>query len=77
MDGLSIESIRALDKSNMLDLLMEFSGQIAEAEAIGSQIDFTKGVSKDFNKIVFAGMGGSAIGADLIRSYYFFMVPTL
>ncbi len=69
MDGLGIESIRALDRSNMLDLLLRFSGQIAEAEAIGSQIDFTKSISKDFNKIVFAGMGGSAIGADLIKSY--------
>ena len=32
----------------------------------------TKRIKRDFNKIVFAGLGGSAIGADLVRSYLYF-----
>ena len=51
----------------MLKLLFEFPNQLKEAEAIGDRIVFSAKI--DFNKIVFAGVGGSAIGADLIRSY--------
>ncbi|MFH1752871.1 MAG: bifunctional phosphoglucose/phosphomannose isomerase [Candidatus Omnitrophota bacterium] len=63
------KTVRSLDKSDMLKLLSGFPGQLKEALAIGKKISFDKDVKRDFNKIVFCGLGGSAIGADLIRSY--------
>jgi len=51
----------------MLNLLLNFPKQIEEAKVIGEKIDFS--IKATFNKVVFCGLGGSAIGADLIRSY--------
>lgn len=67
---LDIESIKQIDKSNMLELLLGFPLQCKAAVRIANtaKILFEK---KDFNKIVFAGMGGSAIGADLIKAYLY------
>jgi len=64
-------SIEKLDKSNMLDLLLDFPMQCKAAVDIAekSKIMFEK---RDFKNIVFAGLGGSAIGADLVRSYLYF-----
>lgn len=67
MSSISIESVKALDKSSMLKLLLEFPRQILDAQRIGKECRFS--VKARFNKIVFTGVGGSAIGADLIRSY--------
>lgn len=63
------KKIKDMDKSNMLGLLLGLNEQCSEAKEIGS--GFTpKGVSADGVKnIVFTGLGGSAIGADLIRSF--------
>jgi glucose/mannose-6-phosphate isomerase len=69
--SLSAESLKKLDKSKMLDLLLDFPLQCRAAVAIarGAQLAFAK---RDFTKIVFCGLGGSAIGADLIKSYLYF-----
>lgn len=69
--GLSAYNIKKLDKSGMLEFLLDFPLQCKIAQELGNKakILFEK---KEFNKIVFAGMGGSAIGADLIRSYLYF-----
>jgi glucose/mannose-6-phosphate isomerase len=69
--SLSQQNIKSLDKSNMLELLLDFPEQcrVALALAQSAKILFEK---RDFRKIVFAGMGGSAIGADLVRSYLYF-----
>lgn len=68
---LSAEGIKQLDKSDMLGLLLDFPLQCKTAVDIAKQakILFEK---RDFQKIVFAGLGGSAIGADLVRSYLYF-----
>lgn len=68
--SLSRQNLKKLDKSNMLDLLLDFPQQCKLAVSIAedAKILFEK---RDFNKIVFAGMGGSAIGADLVRSYLY------
>ncbi|MFH0738782.1 MAG: bifunctional phosphoglucose/phosphomannose isomerase [Candidatus Omnitrophota bacterium] len=65
------DSIKKLDKSDMLGLLMDFPAQCKAAKEIAQQarISFEK---RDFNKVIFAGLGGSAIGADLVRSYLYF-----
>ncbi len=63
------KKIKALDKSNMLDLLLGLDRQCGEAKDIGMNFK-PDGISRDGVKnIVFTGLGGSAIGADLIRSY--------
>jgi len=69
--SLGLENLKKLDKSRMLDLLLDFPEQCRAAVAIArnTKILFAK---KDFQKLVFIGMGGSAIGADLVRSYLYF-----
>jgi len=68
---LNLKTIKQIDKSDMLNLLLDFPQQCRAALNIAenAKILFEK---KDFNKIVFVGMGGSAIGADLVRSYLYF-----
>lgn len=55
----------------MLELLLDFPAQCRYASSIAqdTKIDFTK---RDFKNIVFSGLGGSAIGADLVKSYLYF-----
>ncbi len=68
---LNLKTIKQLDKSDMLSLLMDFPRQCKYALEIAqrAKILFTQ---RDFTKIVFSGLGGSAIGADLVRSYLYF-----
>lgn len=65
---LSLAEIKKIDKSDMLNKLYEFPLQLKEALEIvrSSKILFTK---RSFNKIVFTGVGGSAIGVELVRDY--------
>lgn len=58
------------DKANMLDLLLGFPEQCGNAYKIAEDFQ-PPPVYKEtaFKNIVFSGLGGSAIGADLIRSY--------
>ena len=69
--SLSQNNLKKFDKSSMLDLLLDFPRQCRAALSIAdsSRLVFQK---KDFKKIVFFGMGGSAIGADLVKSYLYF-----
>ncbi len=61
-------SIQRNDKSNMRRLLIEFPKQIDEAVQIGTKISPPIRRSQ-IDKIVITGLGGSAIGGDLLRSY--------
>ncbi len=71
MRALNLSSIKKIDKSDMLGLLLDFPLQCKTAKTIAeaAKILFEK---RDFHKIVFAGLGGSAMGADLVRSYLYF-----
>jgi len=62
-----LEQINNFDKSNMLNLLTAFPEQFDEAVKIGNSFDHIID-KKNIKHIVFAGMGGSAIGGDLIIS---------
>jgi len=63
------DRIKALDKSGMLTLLLGMDEQLIKAGEIGARFK-AKGISAaGIKNIVFTGLGGSAIGADLIRSY--------
>jgi len=70
MRGLNIRNIRKIDKKDMLGLLMDFPQQCEMALEIANQTEFLF-TERNFNKIIFAGMGGSAIGGDLVRAYLY------
>ncbi len=62
------EDISRIDRSNMFSLLRDFPSQVREALIIGANADIrlrTTGI----RHIVVCGLGGSAIGGDLLRSY--------
>lgn len=62
-----LEFMRGLDRENMLGEIDGLPDQLARAYEIG----MTSGVSlaPDVSRVVIAGLGGSAIGADLLASY--------
>ncbi|HEX6983257.1 MAG TPA: bifunctional phosphoglucose/phosphomannose isomerase [Balneolaceae bacterium] len=71
MDSAFIQSI---DTQNMWDLLAGFPEQWKEAMDLTEDLELT--IDEDLiTKICFAGMGGSAIGADLIRAYSYRSCP--
>lgn len=62
--------IKKIDKDDMAKLLIKFPLQLIEGGKIGLDFEIPKryrGIK--YKNIVFVGMGGSAIGADLIKSY--------
>jgi glucose/mannose-6-phosphate isomerase len=60
--------IMSYDSADMFSILSAFPEQIAEAFEIGSNIEPSKDLSSVQN-IIITGLGGSAIGGDLLRSY--------
>ncbi|MCX5703113.1 MAG: bifunctional phosphoglucose/phosphomannose isomerase, partial [Candidatus Omnitrophica bacterium] len=54
-------------------LLLDFPQQCRAAVNIAENTKILL-EKKNFNQIVFAGMGGSAIGADFVRSYLYFEI---
>ncbi len=63
------ETIENVDRKNMFKLIADFSAQLKHAEEIGKSVSLTPSYAKGITKIVFSGLGGSAIGADFVRSY--------
>ncbi|MFA4991787.1 MAG: bifunctional phosphoglucose/phosphomannose isomerase [Candidatus Omnitrophota bacterium] len=63
-----MRQIRKLDASDMLRLIMGLPLQCREAYDIGAAADL-KRPDRDIHNIVFAGLGGSAIGADIVKVY--------
>ena len=61
-------TIEQYDRSGMRRLLAAFSLQVEHAVRIGREADIVKGPFSPAN-IVLTGLGGSAIGGDLLRSY--------
>jgi glucose/mannose-6-phosphate isomerase len=62
------DDIRQIDTSTMYTLLTGFPAQVREAIAIGKAARLSLSVRRVRN-IVVCGLGGSAIGGDLLRSY--------
>src|SRR3989338_139326 len=65
----NLPKIEKIDKSDMLGLIESFPEQCRDAEQIGYSFKLPEGFKADYKNIVCVGMGGSAIGADLVRSY--------
>jgi len=65
-----IKTVKKYDRSDMLALLESFPAQCRAAKTIGSEFELPGSFkSIRYSNIVCTGMGGSAIGADIIRSY--------
>ena len=62
-----LERFKQLDTLNMLGEIDNLPDQLAYAFQLGMKHDLPDW--KNFRQIVIAGMGGSAIGADLLASY--------
>ena len=56
--------IDKIDKDNMYKSILDFSDNILDAVKLGDSIKFLNDYSS-INKIIVAGMGGSAIGGDV------------
>jgi glucose/mannose-6-phosphate isomerase len=62
-----LDYFKGLDSLNMLAEIDNLPGQLASAYQIGLEGDLP--AWEGFRQVVIAGMGGSAIGADLLVSY--------
>jgi glucose/mannose-6-phosphate isomerase len=56
-----------VDRSGMLDLLLELPAQLQIGERLGQSAELPSGT--DVRAIVVTGLGGSSISGDLLRSY--------
>jgi glucose/mannose-6-phosphate isomerase len=65
---MTFEEIFAVDTSNMYNLIRGFSAQVRDAVSIGKAANI-KVKARGIDAIVLCGLGGSAIGGDLLRSY--------
>ncbi|RKY80014.1 bifunctional phosphoglucose/phosphomannose isomerase [candidate division KSB1 bacterium] len=64
------EKIDRFDVSRMIDLLNSFPHQIEEAIALGERFNLPN-PKKEIRQVVLAGMGGSAIGGNLLQRLMF------
>jgi glucose/mannose-6-phosphate isomerase len=58
-----------VDRSGMLDLLLDLPAQLQIGERLGQSADLPP--ATDVRAIVVTGLGGSSIGGDLLRSYLY------
>ena len=62
-------SFDEIDKKNMYDEIIGLPDQLLNAWELGARLPYKK--SGSIHNIVIAGMGGSAIGADILAAYLF------
>ena len=65
----SFKRIEKCDESSMLELIESFPQQCQDAKCIGDGFELPQGFKRSYRNIVCTGLGGSAIGSDLVRSY--------
>jgi len=65
---MNVDELRRLDPSGMYAWIREFPRQIKDAVRIGTSTPLKLSV-RGIRNIVMSGLGGSAIGGDLLRSY--------
>lgn len=64
-----LKLIKKYDKAGMLGMIQSFPKQCLEAKSIGLSFNLPDSYRISYRNIVCAGLGGSAIGADILRSY--------
>lgn len=67
MNIIEQKTICNIDRSNMFAVLKNFHNQIRDAINIAEKVKFPKNLT--VSNIIVNGLGGSAIGGDLVRSY--------
>ncbi|MCX7833612.1 MAG: bifunctional phosphoglucose/phosphomannose isomerase [Ignavibacteria bacterium] len=72
MEKIEQKTICDIDRSNMFMVLRNFHLQIKDAVQIASNIKFPKKLR--VSNIIVNGLGGSAIGGDLVRSYLHYII---
>jgi len=65
---MTLEDIRRIDRHHMYDCVLDFPNQVERAVGIGKAADIPIRPGK-VTSIVITGLGGSAIGGDLLRAY--------
>ena len=68
------ELINSIDIGNMFGVLKNFHNQVKEAITISNKFDFSAINVSLLRNIIITGLGGSAIGGDLIRSYTYYEI---
>ena len=63
------QAIKKVDAQNMYRLIYEFPSQVQHASGIAQKLPLPPVKPDKIKNIVVTGMGGSAIGGDLVRSY--------
>ena len=63
------QAIEELDKSNMIGSIEQFGDQVQDVWEQAQKVHFDDSY-KNVNKVVVAGMGGSALGAHVIKSVF-------
>ena len=63
-----LDTIRAADPGNMYNAIFDMPEHMLEAQKIGKQWEINTEEFTEIKNIVLIGMGGSAIGGDLLRS---------
>jgi len=61
--------IKKIDKNNMFDVLKAFPLQVKDALKIAGKYNLKNFNRKGIKNVIISGLGGSAIGGDLFRSY--------
>jgi len=64
-----INEIKKIDRNGMYDLIYQFPSQFEDALNITEKTKLPDWNTNQIKNIVVAGLGGSAIGGDLVRSY--------
>ena len=65
---MTLEEIQRLDSNRMYDCIRNFPTQVEQALTIGTSAKIPARF-RDVSSIVVTGLGGSAIGGDLLRAY--------
>jgi glucose/mannose-6-phosphate isomerase len=65
-----IEKVRAVDPDNMYNRIFDLPEQMIDALEIGQKWKINPDEFSDIKNVVVIGMGGSAIGGDLIRTIF-------
>jgi len=64
-----LEKIKKIDQGGMYDFIYEFPSQFEDALKLTKETKLPDWSTSRIKNIVVAGLGGSAIGGDLVRSY--------
>ncbi len=69
MDLDDLQGFKQLDRQNMLAEMAGLPDQLGHAWEQGSRMPMPKSPDGGYGSVVISGMGGSAIGADLVAAY--------